>query len=411
MEDKKEQRIFQVLPCYREDILALEAWLENMAAEGYMLKKFRWNGAVFVECEPVQVRYRFLPAPENKLINMGEPTERDKFIALYGQNGWVYVASYSSFYVFLCRKAELSEPERNLIAIMDKRIQNECSSMIMNTISILTAVLLLWYKAGLGMLLCITIGTLKYGALMVSALYFIYKALRDYNKLLNLRCTLKENTYEKQDAYSRDIMQIKNKQNYVVYLAFIVLLISSCVSAVAGLYSEPKEEPLRSYYESLPFPMISDNVPDGAIQIVDLQDSTIRQWSDILAPVAMEVTQYSDCAEVETGNVKVIESEFLEISYFETRTSWMAEQLAKDYQRFDASSRFGKEEKHAINFSELNMDYAVTYQSWYDTIVLAKNNKMMRICFYGYDYTTEEIAQIYAEYLLSEDIEKSDSVI
>ena len=57
------------------------------------------------------------------------------------------------------------------------------------------------------------------------------------------------------------------------------------------------------------------------------------------------------------------------------------------------------------------MDYAVTYQSWYDTIVLAKNNKMMRICFYGYDYTTEEIAQIYAEYLLSEDIEKSDSVI
>ena len=118
VEDKKEQRIFQVLPCYREDILALEAWLENMAAEGYMLKKFRWNGAVFVECEPVQVRYRFLPAPENKLINMGEPTERDNFIARHGENEWAYITSSGSLFVFLCRKAEIPEPKRETVRNM-----------------------------------------------------------------------------------------------------------------------------------------------------------------------------------------------------------------------------------------------------------------------------------------------------
>ena len=44
MRDAKERKIYRILPCYRNDILAIEAWLEDMAAEGYMLKKF--NGII-----------------------------------------------------------------------------------------------------------------------------------------------------------------------------------------------------------------------------------------------------------------------------------------------------------------------------------------------------------------------------
>ena len=47
MRDAKERKIYRILPCYRNDILAIEAWLEDMAAEGYMLKKLFLSIAIF----------------------------------------------------------------------------------------------------------------------------------------------------------------------------------------------------------------------------------------------------------------------------------------------------------------------------------------------------------------------------
>ena len=38
-------------------------------------------------------------------------------------------------------------------------------------------------------------------------------------------------------------------------------------------------------------------------------------------------------------------------------------------------------------------------------MILVKNNKMLRIRFSGYEYSADEIAQIYAGYLLSEEYE------
>ena len=32
MRDAKERKIYRILPCYRNDILAIEAWLEDMAS-------------------------------------------------------------------------------------------------------------------------------------------------------------------------------------------------------------------------------------------------------------------------------------------------------------------------------------------------------------------------------------------
>ncbi|MBO5429268.1 MAG: DUF2812 domain-containing protein, partial [Peptococcaceae bacterium] len=49
MREAKERKIYRILPCYRNDILAIEAWLEDMAAEGYMLKKFNGIRVAFTE--------------------------------------------------------------------------------------------------------------------------------------------------------------------------------------------------------------------------------------------------------------------------------------------------------------------------------------------------------------------------
>ena len=404
MEDKKEQRIFQVLPCYREDILALEAWLENMAAEGYMLKKFRWNGAVFVECEPVQVRYRFLPAPENKLINMGEPTERDNFIARHGENEWAYITSSGSLFVFLCRKAEIPEPKRDLYEIVDGIVRDNRSTMRSCLIAVITGIFGVWRNTGLGMLLGLMVGTWRYAGMIIPALYFILNSIVNHARLLKLQRSVKENTYEKQDTYSRDVIQEKHKRSAVIWLLMIVMLISSCSTIVLGLNNEKNEQPLCSFYDTLPFPLINDKAHEGAVQIVDMQKSTIRQWEDVLIPVAIEVSQYSDTMDDTTG--EMIDIEYLGVDYFETRSSWIAKQLAKDYQRFDTRLRSATKDKHSVQeLAELNLDYAVRYNVWWDTMILVKNNKMLRIRFSGYEYSADEIAQIYAGYLLSEEYE------
>ena len=409
MREAKERKIYRILPCYRNDILAIEAWLEDMAAEGYMLKKFKWGGAEFEKCEPVKVRYRLLLAPEGGLMDVIDhlakdtPTVRDNYIALQGEAGWAHITSYNYLQVFLCRKAEIPEPERDILATMDKLVSDDRKTNLFSFFAILAALGNLWLQTGLGMLLCITIGTWKYAGMVLSGLYFMWNDIVQHVRLLKLRRTMKDNTYEKvQDDYTRDTIQAKNRRHQVVWAVFMVLLVTSTVSAVVGLYAEKGEEPLRSYYAELPFPMLESVVQDGVMQIVDWGDSTIRQWDDILVPVAVEVTQYSDYIDIRTG--ERIDRKYLAVSYFETRSDWMAEQLAKDYLRFDMQLRLGKRGKNAVKeFSDLNVDYAAGYETWRDTIILAEGNKMLRISYYGYDDMEDEVAQIYADYLLAED--------
>ena len=54
------------------------------------------------------------------------------------------------------------------------------------------------------------------------------------------------------------------------------------------------------------------------------------------------------------------------------------------------------------------MDYAIAYQTLFqNTVVMAEGNKVIRVYYYQEDGTDEmtidKLAQIYADYLLSED--------
>jgi len=120
MRDAKERKIYRILPCYRNDILAIEAWLEDMAAEGYMLKKFNGIRVAFTEQEPMHVRYRLLLAPKGGIMDVIDhlakdtPTVEENFIAVQEVNGWHHIARHGMFLVFVAKKAETPEPERDV---------------------------------------------------------------------------------------------------------------------------------------------------------------------------------------------------------------------------------------------------------------------------------------------------------
>ncbi|MBQ2777867.1 MAG: DUF2812 domain-containing protein, partial [Peptococcaceae bacterium] len=128
MKETKERKIYRTLPCYRNDILAIEAWLEDMAAEGYMLKKFNGTRVAFTEQEPMHVRYRLLLAPKGGIMDVIDhlakdtPTAEENFIAVQEVNGWHHIARHGMFLVFVAKKAETPEPERD--------VQNELNKVL-----------------------------------------------------------------------------------------------------------------------------------------------------------------------------------------------------------------------------------------------------------------------------------------
>ena len=124
MYNKKNKKVYRLLPCYKHDILTIEAWLEDMAAEGYILKKLKSSYAVFVIEEPVQMRYRLLPRVENSLINIGNtPTEEDQFIAVQQMTGWKHITQNGYYLLFATQDPSLPELERDVSAMIKKTVK------------------------------------------------------------------------------------------------------------------------------------------------------------------------------------------------------------------------------------------------------------------------------------------------
>ena len=80
-------------PCNENDIKAMESWLEDLAAEGYLIDKSLPAGIIhFSEQDPVQVRYCLLFTPEYKQKREITANEQ-KVIEEQVSAGWEYVVN------------------------------------------------------------------------------------------------------------------------------------------------------------------------------------------------------------------------------------------------------------------------------------------------------------------------------
>jgi hypothetical protein len=200
---RNKDTIYRMLPCNRYDILAIESWLEDMAAEGYILQKFRLFGAVFEKSEPVKVRYRILQNPEEKLFHTDGITARESFIALQRNNGWLYYGeTYINFSVFASYDAQIAEPDRDIRAWI-KRERN--SSIWVSVIFALFAggtFLWLALKDILTVLFFIENETWKYLFLILA--YPAYSWIESSIKFRTMKKYLSNDVYVKPD-WSKNI--------------------------------------------------------------------------------------------------------------------------------------------------------------------------------------------------------------
>ena len=110
-------RVF-TFPCNENDIKAMESWLEDMAAEGYLIDQLLPAGIIhFSEQEPIQVRYCLLFTPDYKKKREITAHEQ-KVIDEQMRAGWEYAAKYGKYLIFMTDDDEVAEPVQDFDEIL-----------------------------------------------------------------------------------------------------------------------------------------------------------------------------------------------------------------------------------------------------------------------------------------------------
>ena len=407
MKETKEYKIYRLLPCYKNDVLAMEAWLEDMAAEGYMLKKIFLSIAIFVECEPAKVRFRLLPKPANKLLDMGGvPTVQENFIALRELEGWRHVASTSYYFIFYTKNAALPEPERDLYEIVSERYHEAKKSLVMEAATILCAI------ASLGMLNALTLSNIVwYGTLVFLLIFWLFFYAAGVSIYEMFRWKKIKNVLESEDINRydwRDSAGFHKASTMMVYIVTTVLLIGASGTYLYSVHPS-NTMAVEQYEDILPIPKVSEWYTDTNYVIPE-EEANIANYnilekrSDLLAPIILQIDEHGELYRDDT----LLFAGGVDVEYYETIVPALAKPLAVSL--YEADRAFGEKysKYQPLELPEISADYVIAYQTFaQNKVVMAEDNKVIRVSYYQDDgieeMTMDKLAQIYADYLLAED--------
>ena len=407
MKETKEYKIYRLLPCYKNDVLAMEAWLEDMAAEGYMLKKLFLSIAIFVECEPTKVRFRLLPKPANKLLDMGGvPTVQENFIALRELEGWRHVASTSYYFIFYTKNAALPEPERDLYEIVSERYHEAKKSLVMEAATILCAI------ASLGMLNALTLSNIVwYGTLVFLLIFWLFFYVAGVSIYEMFRWKKIKNVLESEDINRydwRDSAGFHKASTMMVYIVTTVLLIGASGTYLYSVHPS-NTMAVEQYEDILPIPKVSEWYTDTNYVIPE-EEANIANYnilekrSDLLVPIILQIDEHGELYRDDT----LLFAGSVDVEYYETIVPVLAKPLAVSL--YEADRAFGEKysKYQPLELPEISVDYVIAYQTFaQNKVVMAEDNKVIRVSYYQDDgieeMTMDKLAQIYADYLLAED--------
>ena len=407
MHDRKKKKVYRLLPCYKNDVLAMEAWLEDMAAEGYMLKKIFLSIAIFVECEPAKVRFRLLPKPANKLLDMGGvPTVQENFIALRELEGWRHVASTSYYFVFYTKNTALPEPERDLYEIASERYHEAKRSLVMEAATILCAI------ASLGMLNALTLSNIVwYGTLVFLLIFWLFFYAAGVSIYEMFRWKKIKNVLESEDINRydwRDSAGFHKASTMMVYIVTTVLLIGASGTYLYNVHPS-NTMAVEQYEDILPIPKVSEWYTDTNYVIPE-EEANIANYnilekrSDLLAPIILQIDEHGELYRDDT----LLFAGGVDVEYYETIVPALAKPLAVSVYEDDKAFSEKYNKYQPLEAPGIAVDYIIAYNSWWQpSIVMAEGNKVLHIQVYQDDGVEEididKLAQIYADYLLNED--------
>lgn len=399
-----KDRLYRLPPCPPYDVEATESWLEDMAAQGWMLEKDNifLGVAVFEKAEPAPVRYR-LEASARRVGDFddygGAPDpEAEEMNADFG---WEYVARRGQFHIYRSPAGggpELhTDPRVQALAI--KSLERRQIHQLLSLLLILAVNLFAVQLRGGSLLLFAAAAGLPITLLTAFlALWLIAAPVREAVHLGRLKKRLAAGVPLRHDGDWR-----RGQTGYYARLLIYFFLFLTCLLVLLHLWTGKLEgrgkEALADYKGILPFADMRD-FAEGDFRLTgsDMLNSSVTDKSNAF------VCRYVDLEE----HARILRPDGtalnggLYVSYFEARWEWLARALAGEFLRVDRRKN-GRRWQGSLEYPDLGLDEATAYRDnvHFPCVVMRQGRVVLRAMFYqtgpGEDMPPEQWAGILAD--------------
>lgn len=357
-QEKKLQRTHRLCPCSPMDLEGIQSWLEDMAAQGWLLEQDSiflgiWS---FEKAHPQSVRYRLEIMRPSFWGDSDAPEAEAEEIAR--AMGWEYICRYRNFYIY--RSTDPTAPPLHTDPALQSLSVRKLRRSQMGDL-----ILGLFY---LIMIFCFrrsSFGYLYLDAAIIGPAYAISMLLfllaLAAKPILNI-CYLQRAIHRLRCGQGLD-RKLPWKPAAPLWVAWrlipVVIIIVICISLLGRLSAATSRSPLEDYDESAPLVTIEDLYPEAAVTSrMDMGDyNTFLQWQNPLS----ENTEWC-----EAGSIQLPEGSFhfiLRVQIYETAGLFLAKGVFRDQYTEDAS-RYGSKRFEAMEVPENSLEDALLYSSY-----------------------------------------------
>lgn len=401
---RTKNRLFRLPPCPPYDPEAAESWLEDMAAQGWMLERdsFFLGFAGFEKQDPTSVRYRLEASPRHASDwddNGGAPDP--EAAELNADFGWEYVARRGQFYIY--RSPTGSGPELHtdprVQALAVKALEKRCIGSLCTSAFWLGIQPTLLIRKGSSLLL----GALSVGLplCLLSLLLLLWLFLWSAAGCIHLGKLKRRLAAGLAPDHGKDWRRGRAVYFWrrIVTLVLILVWGGGYLNLWAGELTDRGRLPLAEYPGHPPFATMADfaegrYVPDSG----GFLGFDFRQWKNAFLN---DGVSWNEHARIVRPDGSMLDGG-LYVDYYEAKTEALAKVIAAELLRV-GRRRAGKNYE-LLPCPSFGLDGAAAYRNevHFPCAVLRQGRKVLRAVFYQTgpaedDMTLEEWAGILAD--------------
>ena len=349
-------------PCSSLDIEAMQTWLEDMALDGYLLKKCSraTHRYQFYKIEPLKIRYRLTPVSDSmEEWNMRPDEEHSTLAEAFG---WEYVCSNNYFHIYRTYDEEAREIHT------DPAVQAESIRQLGRRI--LTTAAIWWSLPLIYIFLLLAFGSPyafwrslivdRAGAQFMMVVLIVLALIRASAIIIRLHAIKKKlkqgfvPIHRKEWKPKAKLYRIwcRVRPVVIVLMATILFMGRGAIAVKTDYQDNPDRTAER------PFMTVTNMVADtdgASIKTVEL--SWMRNWAHVLSPVNYEWVEILTVADKDGAEGMVS----IDLNYHETGSQFLSDRLTREYISYGEG--FGTAMESA---PEIKANMAYFYYNEYD---------------------------------------------
>lgn len=357
------EEIRRLSPCPDYDIEGRQAWLEEMARNGYVLTRFTRFGVYFKKTEPHHIRYRLQP-----LLRKQGPAPEE--IALAEEFGWIHLGNHGYFAVFGTGDPNAQELHT------DPQIQALVLGQLLRKriMTYLTALLLYLPIIWLGFrssLILLTENTLLLNWLVPIVLILVLWTTGA--ELVHLHQLQRQLTLGQPLEHAKN-WQAGKYRHQTIHLSTTILCFSLILASYGNTHLPWETYRWKPVEEPLPFAALEDLAPDSRYDVGDWVMENNNEAAVRSTLLVKKQIKFLQCGYLHHPD-QTVSNCWYTVDYHDMRTEYLAEAL------------FRQLKNHPVNLSkdgknlDLPVEQAYFYHRSRPTLLLQNGTEVLKIQF------------------------------